>query len=68
MRLLLLLLYCQGRAVRAVAYRMLFYNPHTGTYNDVYVYICALYSLQLFLLLRNKWPILFGHGKALKLH
>lgn len=42
---LLLLLYCQGRAVRAVAYRMLFYNPHTGTYNYVYVYICVFITI-----------------------
>lgn len=31
---------CQGHAVRAVAYRMLFYNPHTGAYIHLFIYLC----------------------------
>lgn len=61
---------CQGHAVRAVAYRMLFYNPHTGAYIHLFMYILMFVQciLQQTFFLTNKWPILFGHGKALNLH
>lgn len=49
---------CQGHAIRAVAYRMLFYNPHTGAYIHfflfifiyLYTYICAMYTSTEFII------------------